>query len=471
MTSLPIDAQQKPKVLIVGAGIGGVCLALLLEKAGVPYLVLERADEIKFLGSAIALGVNAMPFFKQVGLYEDFKKVAKENHKIDEFNENRELEFTMDFSATFEIGGDRGYIISRPVLHELLLRGVPKEKILMKKRVLTMMQGDIGVSVTCADQTVYEGDMLVGADGAYSAVRQALYERMKKNKKLPASDNVPLPFTTTCLVGRTEPLSPTEFPELLEPMSRFRSVKGDNKPYSWMTLTTADNRICWVVIEYLNEQSSKENDSFRQSEWGQEAAESMCKLVRDFPIPVGPEGSNMTLGTLLDRTPKDLISKVMLEEKVFTTWYHGRTILLGDACHKVHIASGAGALNAMQDAIVLANWIAALPSLAIEDMEQIFKEYKKERFDVAMSAYNNGRMLSKVPGAGLTSKIIRYMTRNVPDFLWLIMLKNMAASRPQVWFLPLAKDTGTIPPRDQPSLRKNLHKAASLDTQGQAVSA
>jgi len=44
-----------------------------------------------------------MPFLKQVGLYEDFRKVAKNSCKIDEFNENRQLEFTMDFSATFEM--------------------------------------------------------------------------------------------------------------------------------------------------------------------------------------------------------------------------------------------------------------------------------------------------------------------------------------------------------------------------------
>jgi len=50
MVPLPTDQKEKPKVLIVGAGIGGVCLALLLEKAGVPYLVFERASEIMFLG-------------------------------------------------------------------------------------------------------------------------------------------------------------------------------------------------------------------------------------------------------------------------------------------------------------------------------------------------------------------------------------------------------------------------------------
>ncbi|KAG0344168.1 hypothetical protein BG005_002022 [Podila minutissima] len=45
-----LDALNKPKVLISGGGIGGLTLALLLHKANVPFLVLERAKEIKPLG-------------------------------------------------------------------------------------------------------------------------------------------------------------------------------------------------------------------------------------------------------------------------------------------------------------------------------------------------------------------------------------------------------------------------------------
>jgi len=59
----------------------------------------------------------------------------------------------------------------------------------------------------------------------------------------------------------------------------------------------------------------------------------MCKEVRDFPIAGGSKTAAegvRTIGTLIDNTPKDLISKVMLEEKVFKTWYHQRTVLLGD---------------------------------------------------------------------------------------------------------------------------------------------
>lgn len=52
----------------------------------------------------------------------------------------------------------------------------------------------------------------------------------------------------------------------------------------------------------------------------------MIKEVRNFLIPFG----NKTLGDLIDATPQDNISKVFLEDKLFETWNHGRTVLIGD---------------------------------------------------------------------------------------------------------------------------------------------
>ncbi|KAG0018548.1 hypothetical protein BGZ81_010184 [Podila clonocystis] len=78
----------------------------------------------------------------------------------------------------------------------------------------------------------------------------------------------------------------------------------------------------------LHKESSKENDSFRNSAWGPEAAEAMCKEVRHFKIPSGNEDKDLTLGDLIDLSPKELISKVMLEEKVFDPWFDGRTVFL-----------------------------------------------------------------------------------------------------------------------------------------------
>ncbi|KAF9992063.1 hypothetical protein BGZ80_008736, partial [Entomortierella chlamydospora] len=74
------------------------------------------------------------------------------------------------------------------------------------------------------------------------------------------------------------------------------------------------------------------------------------KEYENFPCPYGG-----TMKDLFDTTPKHLISKIFLEEKVFQTWYHGRSVLIGDACHKLLPGGGEGAVMAMKDAVVLAN--------------------------------------------------------------------------------------------------------------------
>lgn len=56
----------------------------------------------------------------------------------------------------------------------------------------------------------------------------------------------------------------------------------------------------------------------------------MCEQVRHLQVPIPRNGRNMTVGDLIDMSPKDSISKVVLEEKVFDTWFGGRTVLLGD---------------------------------------------------------------------------------------------------------------------------------------------
>jgi len=81
-----------------------------------------------------------------------------------------------------------------------------------------------------------------------------------------------------------------------------------------------------MALQYFKETKHKGEDA--STEWGSEAIEAMCMAVRDFPIPNGPAGS--TLGTLIDLTPTDLISKVTLEEKVFQTWFSERVVLMGD---------------------------------------------------------------------------------------------------------------------------------------------
>lgn len=101
----------------------------------------------------------------------------------------------------------------------------------MGKKVLSFLQDESGVTIQCSDNQTHRGHILVGADGAYSAVRQRLYHDLKEKKQLPKVDDVPLPCSCVCLVGQTEVLDPEEFPDLKLPLSKATALSGLGDTY------------------------------------------------------------------------------------------------------------------------------------------------------------------------------------------------------------------------------------------------
>ncbi|KAI1302798.1 hypothetical protein EDD11_005556 [Mortierella claussenii] len=177
--------------------------------------------------------------------------------------------------------------------------------------------------IHCSDNTWYEETVLVRAVGAYSGVRQSLYKQLKQGGLLPKVDQESLSIGYVSLVGVANPQDPEKYLQLKDNFTHYSQVLGrDNR--SWGVRNMASNQVCWLVSAQLSESEAK-GQQFRNSEWGPEANKLMIKEFRDLPNPWGG-----TMGETFDDTPKDLISKVFLEEKLFKTWYHGRTVLLGD---------------------------------------------------------------------------------------------------------------------------------------------
>ncbi|KAG0330709.1 hypothetical protein BG000_011555 [Podila horticola] len=230
--------------------------------------------KVLIVGSTMKLGGNIWNIMTQLGLWEEFQSIGMPYKFMTVFSENLEPVATIDASANEMLCGAGELVVSRPDLYDVLLRQIPKERIHLGKKVLSFLQNENGVMIRCADDSTVHihGDILVGCDGAYSAVRQLLYKDLKEKKLLPAGDNVPLPYSCVCLVGQTEVLDPEEFPGLKGPNSQANSILGTSRP-----------------INFLDKESAKNNDSFRNSEWGPEAAEAMCKEVRDFKLPGGKD--------------------------------------------------------------------------------------------------------------------------------------------------------------------------------------
>ncbi|KAF9928057.1 hypothetical protein FBU30_002657 [Linnemannia zychae] len=436
-------SDRKPHVIIIGAGLAGtervasLTLAILLQKANIPYDIYEKSPETRNVGAALFLGPNLAPMFTQLGIMEEYIEKSKPCSTIRLFNEKREQDFVLDFSLLNIMAGYEGRLIPRKVMYDIILSQVPAERIHRGKRMLWMTQGENGVHCKFSDGSEVEGDILVGADGAYSAVRQSMYDRLKKDNKLSASDAKDLPFSCVSVAGYTGPLDPEKFTMLKEEQGSVINTRSFDKPYSWNIFAAKENKMCWSATLYLDEESSRVHNNFRSTDWGPEGAEEMCKEVRDFPI-CGGDGT-LTLGDLIDQTPKDQMAKVMLEEKL-------------------HPAGGQGATMAFHDAVALANWINALPSTQVKDLDFAFKAYRHQRHAAAIKAAFRSKQMCKFYGKANDrgAAIARYIFKNMPFWIWKLSMINPAANRPQVSFLPFVKDSGTVPAENHESFRETL---------------
>jgi 2-polyprenyl-6-methoxyphenol hydroxylase-like FAD-dependent oxidoreductase len=126
-------------------------------------------------------------------------------------------------------------VFPRPEFYDLLLSRVPAERIHFGKKVMSLEQNKEGVMIRCADGTTYHGDILVGADGAYSGVRQSLYKRLERHGKLPLSDASELNKGFICMVGTTDPLDPLKYPGLDSETANINQIIGKNNLYSVRT--------------------------------------------------------------------------------------------------------------------------------------------------------------------------------------------------------------------------------------------
>ncbi|KAG0296806.1 hypothetical protein BGZ97_004443 [Linnemannia gamsii] len=353
-------------------------------------------------------------------------------------------------SAPAEIVGYDRILFARPELNEMLLKKIPPEKINMSKRVLSFQQNHEGVKVNFSDNSSIQGDILVGADGAHSAVRQHLYKTLEKDRLLPKSDTLEMTRGYISLLGTTDALDPVKYPGVLKEDSEGYYVVGDKyTPYTWTMFTVHGNRICWNVVVQLGI-TDIADEQFRTSDWVPQQNQKYMDSIRHFVTPYG------TLGDLFDATPIEQVSKVYFEDQLFETWNHERTVLIGDAAHKLLPSSGSGAVNAMQDAVLLANHIYDIKPTSFENVKLALNEYKKERFEAVQDQYPQSHISAKlIFGHTLWERILRFVVFNwLPKWLQYKQFLKDTAYRPQANFLPQVPKRGSVVPIPQnPSKR------------------
>ncbi|KAG0293329.1 hypothetical protein BGZ96_002984 [Linnemannia gamsii] len=444
------------KIIIAGCGIGGLSAAIALELAGIDYTILEESPSLDLelqpgasatnaeaktthVGGAIQVAPTAIHFLNQLGIYDEMKEISKPVSGLSMNDHDMNYVGRIDLSTHRERYGYHTEVMARSQLQALLLQRVPSKRIVAGK-VLGMIQNDDQVTIRCSDGKTYEGDILIAADGAFSNVRHSLYWALDEKKQLPKADVAPMAVDLHIISGSTKPLDPAKYPVLLDAMSEIQSVQLPDKPYAIWFMPLLDNRIAWDITKEVTRTAIRQGESSKVYQWRPEDVEETLTTVRDFDCPYGGQ-----IGDLLDITPIENMHMHMSEERFCETWSGGRTVLLGDACHKgfYHPVS-----EAMVDAVTLVNLLSKLQSNSMDSLTAVFKEYKERRAPTAKAVVEHSTLLRQVfTGKGRAASLKRNVVFNyMPEKVRHLLEDKRHDNRPQLWFLPQTKDKGIVRP-------------------------
>jgi len=171
--------RSSSSVLVAGGGIGGLAAAFVLARQGMPVTVLEQSSAFGEIGAGIQLGPNIFRMFEYLGLTEAVNRVAYFPPGLgmnDVRTGEKVVRVPLGDTARAAYGFPYG-VIYRADLHDVFLqacKALPNITLRTSAKVDGFQQDASGVRVTLAGGEVVEGAALIGADGLWSRVREAI---------------------------------------------------------------------------------------------------------------------------------------------------------------------------------------------------------------------------------------------------------------------------------------------------------
>lgn len=312
------------RVLIAGGGVGGLAAAIGLADQGFEPVVLEKAPALEQVGAGIALSPNGLKALRYLGCIDHIHRTGThlEGGKTLEFETGRPITQMIHGALGRARYGERYVTIHRADVQDALLARVPDGAVRLDARVVGFEENPGGVAVTLGDGSQVEGDLLIGADGLKSPVREQMF-------------GLPEPRYAG-LVGWRAVIAADEVPSV--PVSRWSTAwwgrPGNLLVYPVLS-NTAFNFVAWLFAD----------DSVRESWSLTGSGDELRRLLAGS----GDEHLQM----LVNAIPQALLTAIYFRDPL-VSWGDGRVTLLGDAAHPAIPYTGNGASMALEDAVTLA---------------------------------------------------------------------------------------------------------------------
>lgn len=168
--------RKNQRVAVVGAGLGGLTVAGFLQRAGFPVKVYEQAPTFSRIGAGIILSANVSKVLRRLGLEEGLIAAGiKSRSYVSRAWDSGEVlaEFVFDAESERRYGGPYVHI-HRGDLHAVLERGVAPGTIAFNHQLVDLRQSSGSLRLIFANGAAVEADIVVGADGIRSKVREVL---------------------------------------------------------------------------------------------------------------------------------------------------------------------------------------------------------------------------------------------------------------------------------------------------------
>ncbi|RAL14482.1 FAD-dependent oxidoreductase [Aspergillus homomorphus CBS 101889] len=425
------EAEEELSRRDFGGSVAGLTLAHCLNRCHIDYVVLERNSEIApQVGASIGFLPTGARILDQLGIFDYIRDKTTPLHNAYYWtNTGRPICFDDNMKGTAERHGYPIAFLDRQLFLQIMYDHLEEQqnRIHLSAKVVKIEHLATKAVVHCADGSVFEGDLVVGADGVRSIVRQEMWNYMDTLglRKEAAQERAAMTAEYSCLFGISE------LPPGLVTGDCHRTFADD---YSALTAVGMEGRAFWFLFAKLDQKYS----GTHVPRFSQQDLEKHAARFRDMAI-----AANVPFSALYDRVLST--SYVCLEEAFYKHWYAGRLACVGDSIHKMTPNAGQGGNCALESAASLANCLKemldgdeAAGSTSASSLDDHLRRWQQARQTRAKKITEISNTVTRLE-AGASFKD-RILSRTLLPYINGYLLKGVAklyATGEVIDFLPL----------------------------------